>query len=773
MGPAAVQPVQPDLTLADIWKTLRKRYAVILYTVGVFFLLAVLVCIFIKPRYLGTETIQIEKEGSGPLNLGTEMGEAAPIDSIDYGVTLETQADILQSDALALKTIEDLGLEQTYDYQPSFSPLGSLLSLISPKGPADPQNVPLRDAPARRFRALHTFASHLKVKTSDGTRLITVSYSNPDPKIASAVVSHLVAGYIDYNYQIRFAATSQASSWLSNQLNDLKKAAEESQTKVAQLQKDAQVYSTGDTDLNGKLLSVSVVLSRLQDLSTALSAAQTNRILKQALYLAVQSGGADAISGLAGNTVTGVSPEVANSMLVLQTLRAQEATAKATYAQDSVKYGPDYPLMQQLKSQLTDLNKSINDEVRRIGARAKSDYEISLRTEESTRSMYEEQKREADALNSKAIDYTVAKQVAEQDRNLYEDLYRKMQEAGALAGLRSSNVSIVDPSMIPGRPKVPNVPIYLALSIVSGLFVGSGLALFTDRNDKSVQAIDQVERELGLHPLGVLPSFPSRSSGRKLGNGSEAKSEDVSISVWKGATASPVVHALTNPRSPYTEALRTLRTSILYSNGAAPPQVMLTTSCQPGDGKTTLSLNLAVVLVQQGHKVLVVECNMRHPTIQALLGIESSGGLSSLLSNSQAADPICPIPNLPGGYVLVAGTIPSYTAELLGSGQMKALVTYWRTQYDFIILDTPPALAVTDSLTLLSVADLVLMIVRYGHTARQAMNHAFRILTSAAKQKPVGVVVNAVPEGSSAIYDYYGYKLAPYGTDTTGRLKNA
>jgi len=219
--------------------------------------------------------------------------------------------------------------------------------------------------------------------------------------------------------------------------------------------------------------------------------------------------------------------------------------------------------------------------------------------------------------------------------------------------------------------------------------------------------------------------------------------------------------------------LRALRTSILNSGHGAPPQVMLVTSCQPNVGKTSLSLNFAVVLSQQGHKVLVVECDMRRPSMKTLLGITPDVGLSAVLSDSSEAVPVIPMPDTPGVFILSAGSHSDSPAELLGSERMKTLVARWRKEYDFIILDSPPALVVTDPVILAGISDMVLLVVRHGQTTRQAMTLAYRLLASAAMPQKVGVVVNGVREGSSAFYDYYGYKISPYGAEVTGGFKNA
>ena len=779
-------PLQPDLTLTDIYRMLSRRRVVILYSIVGFVIIGILVCLFMKPRYVATEKIQVEKDGSGPLGLASAIGQdAVPLDSIDYNTTLQTQAEVLQSEALAVKTIEDLGLEKTYNYLPTFSFIGPVLSLISPSTANDPKDVALHDAPKRRFKAVKVFENHLKVKVTDGTRIIAISYTDPDPKIAAAVVNHLVESFIDYNYQMRFAATSQASNWLGTQLTDLKKNAEDSQARVAKLQQDAQVYSTGDTDMNGHVTSVSVTLSRLQDLSTALSTAQTNRILKQAVYYSVRDGGADAISGLSGNMITGgASQEVINSMSVLQGLRTQQATLKAEYARESAKFGSDYPLIQQLSKQLDDIGNSITEELQRITNRAKSDYEIALQAEQNTRSLYQTQKEQADTLNGKTIEYTVAKQEAEDNRGLYQDLYRRLKEAGALQGLRSTNISIVDPAAVPGKPKYPNPIIFMPAAIILGIFAGAAYAIFMDRTDKSLLDIDQVEFALGTRPLTILPDV-SPNAGRTFSLNPWKKSlpssaESARVNPWSKPTPSlgdsksllldsgsgkagvPLAYPLKHPDSSYTEALRVLRTSIVQSAAENSSQVLLVTSCQPGDGKTSLSINLAVVLVQQGYKVLVVDCNMRRPAMRTVLGLSSTEGLREMLSNSNSPSAIRPIPDLPGGYVLAAGGGSPHSTESLGSEDMKTLIADWRGQYDFIILDAPPVLGISDALVLLGVSDIALLMVRYQHTTRQAMNNAYRLLKSAAKQKQVSVVVNAVPENSDALNDYYGYKVEPY-----------
>ncbi len=416
------------------------------------------------------------------------------------------------------------------------------------------------------------------------------------------------------------------------------------------------------------------------------------------------------------------------------------------------------------------MNQAIHQEVVRIETRAKSDYDIALKNEQDTRAMYESVKQQADTLNNKAIQYTVAKQEAEQNRGLYDDLYRRVKEAGAIEGLKNSNIVVMDPGTVPGKPKWPNVPLFLMAGIVAGLFFGSALALLVDSRDNSIQALGQVERELGTYPLGVLPALSLRERRPAL-SGSSLSMNGNGNGHGAGSGAIGFTAARENPL--YMESLRALRTSILLPLGGSVPKVLLVTSCQPGEGKTSLSLNLSAVLAQQGYKVLVVDCNMRRPGLRSLLGIKTTDGLSNIIANPQTANPITAMPEVPGVFVLGAGLTPPNAAELLGSDRMKALVEQWRHDYDFVILDAPPVLSVTDPVVLLNVSDTVLMLVRYEQTARPAMNHTYRILSGAAHGKRVGVIINGVPQGSNAYSDYYGYKIAPYEAETTGSLKNA
>jgi succinoglycan biosynthesis transport protein ExoP len=302
-------------------------------------------------------------------------GDAASsgADSLDYSMTLETEAKILQSNTLALQVIRDLNLETTHDYFP-VRPSGVQISnwVLFWRKPVEPLTVNLEDAPNRRYVALKVFAAHLKVTPETGTRLIEVSYSDPDPELAAAVVNHLVQALTDYTYQARFHATAQASSWLAAQLADLRQQTRTLQDKANRLQRDTGIY--------GEDASHNVVLERLDVLNGALAAAESNRLLKEAIYHISQSGDPELISGLAGNSTLGGTPALNNSLALIQTLRGQEASVRAEIAQSDARYGAAHPRIGELHSELEGIERSIREEVTRIGERLRTSLRGKRRT---------------------------------------------------------------------------------------------------------------------------------------------------------------------------------------------------------------------------------------------------------------------------------------------------------------------------------------------------------------------------------------------------------
>ena len=271
-----------DPTLRDLLRIFHRRKRAIVLTASVVFLLSVCACVFTTRRYTAHSVIQLQKSSSDSLGLDSLMGAASggASDSLSVNVDLQTQADILQSEALALKVIKDLNLEQNEDFKPHFSPVGWVMGLVSPRGPADPVHASLEDSPGRRGNVVKAFGNNLKVKVTAGTRLLEVDYTNRDPKVAAAVVNNLVQALIDYTFQTKFTATNQVSQWLEGQLGDLRKQSEELQARVVALQQGSGIFGVGGTDPQGKPVIYSPVLDRLQQSTAQLSQAQMNRVLK-------------------------------------------------------------------------------------------------------------------------------------------------------------------------------------------------------------------------------------------------------------------------------------------------------------------------------------------------------------------------------------------------------------------------------------------------------------------------------------------------------------
>jgi capsular exopolysaccharide synthesis family protein len=725
-----------ELTLRDLLNILQRRRVILLGAVIASVTLSALYCVVCTRRYESTGTVQMQKESADAMGLDSLMSSAAggAGDALNANIDLQTQANILQSDTLALRTIKKLNMEQTREFQKHWSPIGAVIGLFSPRGVEDAEGAALEDSPVRRQNALKVFGKNLKVKPVSGTRLIQISYMNPDPQLAAAVVNTLTKELTDYSFQTRFDATREASKWLGDQMGDLRKNSEELQARVVNLERQSGVYSLGGSDAQGRETAYSGVLDRLQQTTGALTAAEQNQILKGAIARAAESGDADMLSGLAGNSVGGNAQAGNNSLSLLQSLRQQEAMQQASLFEAETKFGAAYPKLAEMRGNIAGIEKSIQQEIGRIKLRAKSDYAVAVQTANSTREAYEQSKREADELNNKAIDYAIAKTEAEQSRALYDDLLKRLNEAGVLAGLHSSNITVVDPGRVPAKPVKPDVPLYLLVALGGGFVIGICGALLVDSMDNKINSVTDLENEVGHPVLGLLPQVPDTAERALI---------------------------LEAPQSPYVEALRAMRTGVLLSQSDAPPKVILVTSSLAAEGKSTTSINFAIALAQTNKKTLIVDTDLRRGTLRRKFHLYHGAGLSDLLAGQSAEPPIQDVEGVPNLHVLAAGSKTPNPSELLSSEGMRMWINRWRSEYDFVVLDSAPVLPVTDTVALNTMVDVSVLLARSGVTEKPQIMRSYNMLRRGGKHF-VGLVLNGLAIRDKSYYGYYGYKDRTY-----------
>ncbi len=770
--PATMIP-RKEMTIQDLWGVLSRRRGIVVSVLLLTIAAAGARFATATRLYKSTAQIQVLKESADTLSMNTIVGPESASDAVESNVTLQTQAQILQSDSLALQVVRELNLEKSPDFHSSFSPIGWVLGLVAPAGVPDPVNVPLEQAPGRRASVVHAFQAHLKVTPVSGTRLINVEYLSTSPATAAAVVNQLVHDLVEYNFQTRHNATREASDWLASQLRDLRRQSDDLQAKVVDLQRDSGVFAFGQTDTQGHEQVFTPALDRLQQATSQLEQAQSSRIIKGALYQVVKNGDPELISGLAGNgMLSGASSGVTGSLTLLQSLRGEEAQTQARLNELSAKFGSGYPKLAELQSSLASTRKSIHDEAARVASRVQNDYDVAQQIEDKDRAVYLDEKSQAEGQNDKAVQYQIAKQEATQSRTLYENLVGRMKEADLVAGMRSSNITLVDPAQVPARPAKPSALLYAAGSIAGGLLFGVCGALFRDATDTRIQELGEMELLLAEAAMGLLPFHDAKSERKRLAS-SKAPSYASAGTVHSPAaslmSANSVV-AAAEPRAAYTEALRALCTSLMQGNNGAPcGQVVLVTSSVSGEGKSMLSANLAILYAQRGKKVLLVDGDLRTPALHHCLNLDADHGLSSLLSDGNVEDKTftaqIPFPAIPGLNVLAAGPVPAYPAELLASEHMAELVRMWRGEYDYVLIDGAPILPVTDSALLSRYADFTLVVARHNVTDRRSLERACQILRAQGVRQ-IGMVLNGVRASGAAQFRYYGYKQLSYsGSD--------
>jgi capsular exopolysaccharide synthesis family protein len=733
-----LHPAEPGLTVNDLGKLIRRRRMIGLAILGGFLLLAIIFILISSKRYTATGTVQVQKQGSTPIDVTDIGGASANQDAIAATTNQETQASILQSDTLALSVIKKLNLEQTPDFEPHFSIIGSVLSVFSPGDAPEAAGTPIENSPHRRAIALKRFSKNLVVKVVPGTSLIQIDYTNPDPKLAAAVVNQLIAGLTDFAFQAKLTANSEAATWLNSQLGDLRKKSEDDQARLAALQKDADLFSFG-TDNTGHEQVYSDVLDKLQQSTAALSAATQNRIAKEGLYKAVRSGNAELISELGGSGAVQAGAPVANSLNLIQSLRLQQSALEAQIAEAELKYGSAYPRLTELHAGLDKLNRSLNDEVARVAARAKNDYEVALQNENQVRAENTANRRAADTLKDKAVDYTILREEANQSRSLYEDMLKKLNENGVLQGLKGTDLTVVDPGRVPDKPSKPNVLLDLGVGLALGILFGFSGMLIAEGADGRVQSIGQIE-QMGIPLIGILPKY------------------------GKGAAAVEGVRdlrTLNAPKSAYSEAVRSVRASLVPIAGIGSHLVIIVTSAAEGEGKSLTARNLAVSVAQQGKRVVLVGADFRSSAGDGS-DFSAKEGLSSVLTGATAGPSLMQVANLPNLFLLPSGTPPINPAELLGSPRMKSLIDELRAQFEIVLIDSPPVLPVVDTVLLSGFADSIVLVAQHGVTDRESLGRAYQLLATRAKPDSIAVVLNGVSTDSDIYRSYFGKTTAHY-----------
>lgn len=716
---------------------MQRRRRVVGSALAASLLLAILLCILVTRKYQAAGIIQLQKSGYDSLGLDSAIGGSSggASDALSLNIDIQTQSSILQSETLALRVIEQLNLESDKDFRPRFYPISWALSLITPSGASDTPGASLEESPNRSQRLIAIFAKNLRVKSIAGTRLIEVDYSNSNPKVAASVVNALIEQLIEFTFQVRFKATNQASKWLEAQLGDLRDQSEQLQARLVSMQKNTGLYGAGGVDPQGKPVIYSPALDRLQQATASLSQAEGNRILKGAVNEMARTRDADLISQLSG-PMGASSQGVASSLGLIQALRAQEAGALAQEKQDSLRYGPLFPKLIEERASLGRIQKSIEDETARVASRAENDYRISEQQEAGLRVIYQQDRAAAAKLNDTSIEYTILQREADQSQQLYQSLLSRLKEAGVLEGLHSSNLTVVTRARPPSKPNSPNVPLYLMAGLIFGLLGGLGAAFGYDSVDNRIHGADEIEA-MELPLLGLLPRFDHGGLEEEM----------------------PMLAA---SHSPYAEAMRRLRSTLLLSRSGVPPKVFLVTSAGLGEGKSTVATNLAVAFAQTGQRVLLVETDMRRPVLRSRLTLPVDTGLSQLLSDSGAIDAPAALPGVSTLFVVAAGPVPPYPADLLGSARFGELVAAWREEYGILILDSPPLLPVADAQLAGKYADATLLVARSGVTTRTSLQRAYNILLPHLAAAKMGVVFNAVATQSPGYLDYYGYRQTSY-----------
>ena len=596
--------------------------------------------------------------------------------------------------------------------------------LASTPGPGEPD---AHDESAEQSRVVAAFLARLSIEPVRNSRLVDVKFRSRDPKLAADVANALSQAYIRQTQDTKFQASREATDWLGNQLLEQRKEVEGSELALQKYRERNNATSTEDPQ----------VTQKLAELSTAVTRAKTDRIYKETLYNQLQAIKKDPAA-------LAMFPPVLNNGFIQQ-LRGEVATLQRQEAELSEKYGNLYPQLIEVRNSVKSAQSKLDREIASIAESIQSEYQTAKNQEAQLTAVLESQKAEALALNRKAIGYRALERDAASNRQIFESLLQRTKETTISGELKTNSIRITDAADVPRSPVWPEKQRNFLFAICAGALLAIVFAFFVEYMDNKIKTPDDIKWDLGVTCLGMVPKIDYKPS--------------------KGG--SPLLNNGVPPN--FSEAFRSLRTNVLFSVNGGMINALVVTSTAPGEGKTLIASNLAVGFALAGQRVLLMDADMRRPRTHVIFGVQQEPGLSDLMiDQSRMVADVVSKSSVPNLWVLPAGRLPPNPAELLSSRRFNKFLEKVQEQFDWVIIDSPPVMAVTDASILAHLASGVLFVTAADVTNRPAAVRAMEQL-AAAKARLIGAVLNRADVERNAYFyaPYYRNEYQDYYTTPT------
>ena len=766
-GPPAIEyilsPEREEPRLRDYWKMIFPRWRLILAFFLVVLGIGASITFRMTPLYTATATVRIASEGP-PV-----VGEVSTV-SLASDNYFETQIALLKGRTLASVVIRNLRLEGNPSFIVRVNPLDALRGWVSGNiqmflrrsfellqlAPPPKEASPAMRQPELGVdpRYINRYLSLLAVTPIRNTQLVQISFSTIDPHFSEELANAHAAAFIRNNLETRFELTKEAREFLEKKLAELKMKVAQSEEALNRFRKTYGVVSVEGNE--------NVVVDRMVDLNRRLTEARARRIELESMSKILKD-----------KNYASLSQVIDNNLIV--GLRGKLETLEAEQARLTTIFKNDHPRIMELNNQINQARQRLNVEIRNVVRTIESDYAAARAKEVAMQAEADRQQQSALNLKELAVQHTLLQGDLDGNRTIYGSVLKRLNETSVSNDSPLSNIQIVELAERPLGPSSPQVERNLLLASALGLMLGVGVAFIIEYSNSTLRTPDEVWRTVAVPTLGSVPHWRSlrRREYRydRLGNNSPLR-QLASTNGEESPLLSNTLVASHHPFSLISESYRAIRSGLLLTQRDQPVQVVLLTSARPSEGKTSVTLNLAITLAQSGRKVVVIDADIRAGNCHALLGLNNRYGLVHLLNDGLTLDAVLQRTAVDGLYFIPRGTVPHNPTDLLASERMGELIQTLREHFDFVLIDSPPAIAVSDTTVLSVQCDGVLLVLRAHKTPPEAVQRVIDRLNSVGA-KILGSVLVGVDFRGPDFADYHEYYASYYSAARKGKREGS